>query len=401
MTVQEHPRGLLVVQRLRRLARGEGGHPQGRRDHARGRRVDRRRADRRLDGEDQGQARHDRHADRARRAATKKRSARSRSSARASRSRSSRPSSRRRDGKKIGVRPAALVHVGRPRRAARGDRQADRPGRARASCSTCAATAAACCARRCSSSSIFIEDGADRLDEGPAPARARVRGRGRRDRRGHPGRRAGRPRQRERVRDRRPARCATRTARTLVGERTFGKGVFQELEPLSNGGALDLTVGSYYLPSGENISKTGIKPEVKARDQPADAPGRGAADRARRARSRRSSDPGEGRRRIDRPVVCVLVKRGRFMTADAAVPARRPDDHPGEGDATARGPARWCWSAAASAARASSARSATPRSRATCWRRSWSTAGLRRSFPRAVEEDARTPRRSSAEPRAT
>ena len=55
---------------------------------------------------------------------------------------------------------------------------------------------------------------------------------------------------------------------TLVGERTFGKGVFQELEPLSNGGALDLTVGSYYLPSGENISKTGIKPEVTARDKP-------------------------------------------------------------------------------------------------------------------------------------
>ena len=55
---------------------------------------------------------------------------------------------------------------------------------------------------------------------------------------------------------------------TLVGERTFGKGVFQELEPLSNGGALDLTVGSYYLPSGENISKTGIKPDVKARDRP-------------------------------------------------------------------------------------------------------------------------------------
>ena len=54
----------------------------------------------------------------------------------------------------------------------------------------------------------------------------------------------------------------------VTGERTFGKGVFQELEPLSNGGALDLTVGSYYLPSGENISKTGIKPEVKARDRP-------------------------------------------------------------------------------------------------------------------------------------
>jgi carboxyl-terminal processing protease len=55
---------------------------------------------------------------------------------------------------------------------------------------------------------------------------------------------------------------------TVVGERTFGKGVFQEVEPLSNGGALDLTVGSYYLPSGENISHKGITPTVKAHDRP-------------------------------------------------------------------------------------------------------------------------------------
>ena len=54
---------------------------------------------------------------------------------------------------------------------------------------------------------------------------------------------------------------------TIVGERTYGKGVYQEYEPLSNGGALDLTVGSYYLPDGEDISKTGIKPQVKARDR--------------------------------------------------------------------------------------------------------------------------------------
>ena len=54
----------------------------------------------------------------------------------------------------------------------------------------------------------------------------------------------------------------------LVGERTFGKGVFQEIEPLSNGGALDLVVGSYFLPEGENISEKGIAPEIKARDKP-------------------------------------------------------------------------------------------------------------------------------------
>ena len=37
---------------------------------------------------------------------------------------------------------------------------------------------------------------------------------------------------------------------TVVGTRTFGKGVFQEVERLSNGGALDITVGEYFLPSG-------------------------------------------------------------------------------------------------------------------------------------------------------
>lgn len=46
---------------------------------------------------------------------------------------------------------------------------------------------------------------------------------------------------------------------TLVGTRTFGKGVFQEVEPLSNGGALDITVGEYFLPSGRNLGGGGIK----------------------------------------------------------------------------------------------------------------------------------------------
>jgi carboxyl-terminal processing protease len=55
---------------------------------------------------------------------------------------------------------------------------------------------------------------------------------------------------------------------TVVGERTFGKGVFQEIEPLSNGGTLDITVGSYYLPNGENLANKGITPTVKARDLP-------------------------------------------------------------------------------------------------------------------------------------
>ena len=55
---------------------------------------------------------------------------------------------------------------------------------------------------------------------------------------------------------------------TIVGEKTFGKGVFQEVENLPNGGSLDLTVGSYFLPGGENISGKGIPPQVKAKDDP-------------------------------------------------------------------------------------------------------------------------------------
>ena len=53
---------------------------------------------------------------------------------------------------------------------------------------------------------------------------------------------------------------------TVVGARTFGKGLVQEVERLSNGGVLDLTVANYYLPGGETIGRDGIKPQVRARD---------------------------------------------------------------------------------------------------------------------------------------
>ena len=55
---------------------------------------------------------------------------------------------------------------------------------------------------------------------------------------------------------------------TVVGQRTFGKGVFQEVQPLSNGGELKLTVGEYYLPNGENIGMKGVMASVKAVDNP-------------------------------------------------------------------------------------------------------------------------------------
>jgi carboxyl-terminal processing protease len=61
---------------------------------------------------------------------------------------------------------------------------------------------------------------------------------------------------------------------TVVGTRTFGKGVFQEIEPLANGGALDITVGEYFLPSGRNLGGggvsrgAGVSPDIQADDNP-------------------------------------------------------------------------------------------------------------------------------------
>ena len=56
---------------------------------------------------------------------------------------------------------------------------------------------------------------------------------------------------------------------TLVGTHTYGKGLVQEVEPLENGGVLELTVASYYLPDGETIRPhKGIAPQLRARDDP-------------------------------------------------------------------------------------------------------------------------------------
>ena len=60
----------------------------------------------------------------------------------------------------------------------------------------------------------------------------------------------------------------------VVGTHTYGKGVFQEIEPLPNGGALDFTVGEYFTPNGTNLGGggvkegAGIKPDIYAVTSP-------------------------------------------------------------------------------------------------------------------------------------
>ena len=65
----------------------------------------------------------------------------------------------------------------------------------------------------------------------------------------------------------RDRRSADRKRATVVGTRTFGKGVFQQVELLSNGGCLDITVGEL-LPAGLQDINGGLQPSVKATDDP-------------------------------------------------------------------------------------------------------------------------------------
>jgi len=49
---------------------------------------------------------------------------------------------------------------------------------------------------------------------------------------------------------------------TIVGEKTYGKGTVQELIPLSGDTLLKVTIKRWYTPSGSNVNKKGIQPDV-------------------------------------------------------------------------------------------------------------------------------------------
>jgi carboxyl-terminal processing protease len=68
---------------------------------------------------------------------------------------------------------------------------------------------------------------------------------------------------------------------TIVGEPSFGKGTFQEVIHLPDGGALDLTIGEYVTADEVSLADTGIKPQVRAVDDP-DTPPDEALERALR-----------------------------------------------------------------------------------------------------------------------
>ncbi|MBE9216092.1 PDZ domain-containing protein [Plectonema cf. radiosum LEGE 06105] len=49
----------------------------------------------------------------------------------------------------------------------------------------------------------------------------------------------------------------------LVGSKTFGKGLVQSVRPLDDGSGVAVTIAKYQTPSGTDINKLGIKPDVK------------------------------------------------------------------------------------------------------------------------------------------
>jgi carboxyl-terminal processing protease len=51
---------------------------------------------------------------------------------------------------------------------------------------------------------------------------------------------------------------------TLIGSKTFGKGVVQTIFPLRDGSAVKITTARYFTPSGHDINTVGIQPQIEA-----------------------------------------------------------------------------------------------------------------------------------------
>ncbi len=52
---------------------------------------------------------------------------------------------------------------------------------------------------------------------------------------------------------------------TIVGTRTYGKGLVQEINRLPGGAAIHITVSRYLTPDGSDINKIGVKPNVECK----------------------------------------------------------------------------------------------------------------------------------------
>ena len=69
-----------------------------------------------------------------------------------------------------------------------------------------------------------------------------------------------------------------RHAGTLVGTRTFGKGVAQTMFQLPDGSAIKLTTARYYTAGGRFIDKVGLQPDIPVDEPAGSQPGVPGAD---------------------------------------------------------------------------------------------------------------------------
>ena len=52
----------------------------------------------------------------------------------------------------------------------------------------------------------------------------------------------------------------------IIGTKTFGKGVMQEIVPVSSEGALKITIKEFRTPNGNKINEVGIDPDIQIED---------------------------------------------------------------------------------------------------------------------------------------
>ena len=53
---------------------------------------------------------------------------------------------------------------------------------------------------------------------------------------------------------------------SIIGTRTYGKGVMQEIVPVSSGGALKVTIKEFRTPNDNRINENGITPDIEVED---------------------------------------------------------------------------------------------------------------------------------------
>lgn len=52
----------------------------------------------------------------------------------------------------------------------------------------------------------------------------------------------------------------------VIGEKTFGKGTVQQLESLSGGSSVKITIAKWLTPNGNSIDKNGIQPDIEVKE---------------------------------------------------------------------------------------------------------------------------------------